>query len=287
MAHSAAKINAYARKLDQLRREAVAIPNDVRVAINNLTELHRVRIKDMIEQRIRAGEIPTGEFIPLQAQINVEINAMLDEARGLLNAEQEAVYRLATQKTRELAMEAGAGFYAPSVEQLLVAQKFGADLITNLSAETMQKVNGVLSKTALGGATPYDAMKEIDGVLGIKGAGGVSWRAETIVRTEVHRIYSVALDAQFEGFLQTGVDRTKVKKKWVSGPYRKGRREDHQAMDGKAVAYDDPFMLPNGNLLMFPGDPAGPAEEVINCGCTWVLVPESIEEAVLSRIENL
>jgi len=287
MPHSAAKINAYTRKLDELRREAVALPNEVRLAINAVTEQSRQRIKDMIDLRIQDGKLDTAEYLPLQKQIEAEVNSMIEKSRELLNSEQAQAFELATSKARAIALEAGGAFYAAPIAQLSVAQKFGADLITKLSAEAMSNINSVLSRAALGGLQPYEAMKQVDSILGVKGASGVSWRAETIVRTEVHRIYSVALDAQFESFLQSGVNRKKVKKRWVSGPFRKGRREDHQKIDGKEVSYDEPFKTPMGNLLMFPGDPGGPAEDVINCGCTWVLVPESIEDAVLDAIENL
>lgn len=287
MPHSASKINAYTKKIDELRRAAVKIPDSVRLSINAVTEKHRIAIKDIIERRIVDKNIATGEYLPMQAQIQAEVNSMIDEAKRVLSGAQEEAFQLATQKGRELALEAGGTFFSPSTAQLSVAQSFSADLITNLAADTMKEVNSVLSRAALGGIQPYDAMKQVDGILGVKGAGGVSWRAETIVRTEVHRIYSVALDAQFESFLQSGVDRKKVKKVWKSGPFRPGRREEHQEMDGVEVPYDEPFKMPSGNLLMYPGDPAGPAEDVINCGCTYVLAPDSIEDAVLSAIEAL
>lgn len=287
MPHSASKINAYAKKIDELRRAAVKLPDSTRLAVNAVTEKHRLAIKDIIERRIVDKNIATAEYLPMQAQIQAEVNSMIDEAKRVLSDAQGEAFQLATQKGRELALEAGGTFFSPSSAQLSVAQSFSADLITNLAADTMKEVNSVLSRAALGGVQPYDAMKQIDSIIGIKGAGGVSWRAETIVRTEVGRIYSVALDAQFESFLQSGVDRKKVLKKWVSGPNRPGRREDHQEMDGETVPYDEPFKMPSGNLLMYPGDPAGPPDDVINCGCTFVLVPESIEDAVLSALEAL
>lgn len=287
MPHSAKKINTYAKKIDELKNAAVKLPNETRLAINAATETHRIKIKDLIERRIVDGQIATGETISLQEAIRTEVNAMIADAKAVLAEEQAAAFELATTKAREIALEAGGTFFAPSSNLLVVTQHFSADLITGLADEAMRQVNGILSKTALGALNPYEAMKEVDAVIGVKGGMGVSYKAESIVRTEVHRIYSAALDAQFESFLQTGVDRKKVKKRWVSGPYRTGRREDHQEMNGVEVPYDEPFKMPSGNLLMFPGDSGGPPEDVINCGCTWILAPESIEEAVLDAIEVL
>jgi len=287
MNHSAKKVNAYVRKIEALKREALALRMEVRIAINNSTELHRLAIEDMIERRIRDGVIETAEYLPLQTQIQAEITAMIADAQKILAEQQEAAFMTATNKARELVLEAGGTFFSPSTNQLVIAQKFSADLVTGLTADALKQVNSILSATALGGFTPYDAMKKMDEAIGIRGASGVSYKSETIVRTEVHRIYSVALDAQFESFLQSGVDRQKVKKRWVSGPDGPGRRVDHQDMDGEEVEYDQPFIMPSGNLLMFPGDPGGAAEDVINCGCGWVLSADSIEDAVLSAIETL
>ncbi len=46
-------------------------------------------------------------------------------------------------------------------------------------------------------------------------------------------------------------------------------REDHAEADGQEVGMDEPFDV-GGEQLMYPGDPAGSAGNVINCRCTVI-----------------
>lgn len=48
-------------------------------------------------------------------------------------------------------------------------------------------------------------------------------------------------------------------------------RETHREADGQRVPLESPFSV-GGFDLRFPGDPTGPAQEVINCRCTLLLV---------------
>ena len=50
-------------------------------------------------------------------------------------------------------------------------------------------------------------------------------------------------------------------------------RETHAAAEKQTVGIDEPFIV-GGAELMFPGDPAGPPEEVINCHCVQIAVLE-------------
>lgn len=43
----------------------------------------------------------------------------------------------------------------------------------------------------------------------------------------------------------------------------------------------EPFKLYEGRIkLMYPRDPSGPPGETINCGCSWIIVPESLVAAM-------
>ena len=44
-------------------------------------------------------------------------------------------------------------------------------------------------------------------------------------------------------------------------------RPSHQTADGQRVGLNETFDV-GGTALMYPGDPAGPPGEVINCRCT-------------------
>lgn len=83
--------------------------------------------------------------------------------------------------------------------------------------------------------------------------------AVRIARTEGHRIQvQSGIDACYKA-AEKGAD---VVKQWDS-TLDKRTRPSHQRVDGEIRELDEPF----SNGLMFPGDPAGGAAEVVNCRC--------------------
>ena len=89
--------------------------------------------------------------------------------------------------------------------------------------------------------------------------GGALAYAMRIARTEGHRIQvQGAIDACYKA-KDIGAD---VVKQWDSTLDSKTRKS-HQDVDGEIRELDEAF----SNGLMFPGDPAGGAAEVVNCRC--------------------
>lgn len=89
-----------------------------------------------------------------------------------------------------------------------------------------------------------------------------------IARTETTRVQNSAkMDIGAEG-QRLGFD---MWKRWVATTDSRVR-EDHLAMNGVEVPQDSPFIMPNGDRLMFPGDISlgASAESVINCRCTII-----------------
>lgn len=83
--------------------------------------------------------------------------------------------------------------------------------------------------------------------------------AVRIARTEGHRIQNQStMDTCYKA-KEKGAD---VVKQWDS-TLDKRTRKSHQKVDGEIRELDEPF----SNGLMFPGDPAGGAAEVVNCRC--------------------
>jgi len=84
-------------------------------------------------------------------------------------------------------------------------------------------------------------------------------RAKVIARTET---MSSVNTGEFEVYKGEGV----TKKEFLATMDDR-TRDSHAKADGQIVAIDEPFDV-GGEKIMYPGDPAGSAECVINCRCT-------------------
>jgi len=84
-------------------------------------------------------------------------------------------------------------------------------------------------------------------------------RAAMIARTETHGAANYGAQ---EAAKETGL---RLKKEWVAAADER-TRQDHVDADGELVDETAPFIV-GGEELMFPGDPAGSAAQVVNCRC--------------------
>jgi hypothetical protein len=84
-------------------------------------------------------------------------------------------------------------------------------------------------------------------------------RGALIARTETHGAANFGANA---AAIETGLD---LRKEWVAAGDERTRL-DHAQADGQIVGMNDAFDV-GGSALMYPGDPSGPADQVINCRC--------------------
>lgn len=91
------------------------------------------------------------------------------------------------------------------------------------------------------------------------------WKAQRLARTEAHTASSVGME---EAVRSTGLQ---VDREWLAAEDNR-TRESHALADGQIRAVDEPFQV-GGVSMMFPGDPDGPAKEVVNCRCTLLYHP--------------
>jgi uncharacterized protein with gpF-like domain len=94
-----------------------------------------------------------------------------------------------------------------------------------------------------------------------------------IARTEAIGAYNAGTFAGFVSYAsQLGGSWEKV---WLATHDHRTRRTHARetGADGQRVGLLDPFKVGDG-LLMFPGDPTGPPEEVIQCRCSILLAQE-------------
>lgn len=163
-------------------------------------------------------------------------------------------YRLALPGRR---LKQAANGYDP--DTYLQSKAFGAH-IAKINATTRERVATKLA-AAVADDSPLD---EIERALAsvLKSVE----RAVVVARTEV---LGALNDAAVAGYSAAGAQF----KEWVTSrdPFV---RDAHAEVDGQQVPIDDPFVLDSPSEgeaeMMYPGDPDGPADLVINCRCISV-----------------
>jgi len=98
----------------------------------------------------------------------------------------------------------------------------------------------------------------------IRSDPGIQSRAMTIARTETNTVVSGATNF---GYMQAG-----IKKKWLASIDERTRESHIQLDAADPVAADASWITITGAEMRYPGDPNGPAEEVVNCRCALIPV---------------
>lgn len=100
----------------------------------------------------------------------------------------------------------------------------------------------------------------------------LKYRSETIARTEALRALHAGQHALFNRYVNTGLLRSdQVRRTWHNSGDSKVRDAHWQviAQNPDGVALNEPFKTPLGPL-MYPGDPDGLPENIINCRCVAI-----------------
>jgi hypothetical protein len=144
--------------------------------------------------------------------------------------------------------------------------------LTNLSAEYFtrtlrdRRFDGLVRR-AIDDGKPL-SITDIDRITQRYAERALRHRADVIARTESLNALRAGRDEGVRQAIEQGAASEAVKEWSASGDDRV--REMHAEMDGVQVGIDEPFEMPNGDLMMYAGDSslgAGP-ENVISCRCT-------------------
>jgi uncharacterized protein with gpF-like domain len=105
-------------------------------------------------------------------------------------------------------------------------------------------------------------------------------QAIRLIRTEGTNIANYATMQSAQSIFPA----SQLKKEWIAS-FDDRTRDAHAQADGQIVMQSDPFLV-GGEHLLYPGDPAGSSENVINCRCS--VAPFPVENAEADGIiENI
>ena len=167
-------------------------------------------------------------------------------------------------------------FNLASPEELAALQTRGAAARQDALEERAGRVFSYMSETTVegvyatieNGIDEGKTVKEISDDLRAKFSDikEIGSRAMTIARTEVLTAVSLGQAAAMKDAAKVVPD---LQKMWISANDDRVR-DSHEMLHGDIVPHGKEF----DNGLQFPRDPSGPPEEVINCRCTWIMLPK-------------
>lgn len=141
--------------------------------------------------------------------------------------------------------------------------------LVNIPNEVYSEIIGEVERGIRQGTSIPDIASSIDQRL--LDAGSARWtsRATMIARTET---IGASNGGAFAAAIRRAQDEGELfpEKVWIATLDRR-TRPAHQVADAQRVALLDPFQV-GGAGLQFPGDPSGPAAQVINCRCSTLYV---------------
>lgn len=220
---------------------------------STLTRLEgNARSKRVVEGRARADEVFDPGFWTAQT---------VTEAQTLFEALQTAAFvRLSERFGVSFDLEAE---YARTFIEARANQLAG-----QVTQTTYDAIKGQLSEGVAAGEDIPSIASRVRSVF----ADATATRATTIARTEVIGGFGAATRAAITGLPASVVAGVQ----WIST--RDGRtRDSHAAADGQIVSVAAPFQI-GGASMLYPGDPAGPSGEVVNCRCALAaLTPDEFE----------
>jgi SPP1 gp7 family putative phage head morphogenesis protein len=137
-------------------------------------------------------------------------------------------------------------------------REYGTQKIKQITETTREDIAAIVQAGIKEGKSEREIGKLIRAIATTKSAS----RAQTIARTETHAASQASANASAQA---TGIEMQRV---WVASNGER-TRDTHRAADGQMVGMNDKFTV-GGSELRYPGDPNGPAAEVINCRCAVV-----------------
>jgi len=196
-------------------------------------------------------------FTPPDEDEVVDSDRLSDEMRESSSEAQRQASRdvAAALEAEGISFDVDAVFTDELLEAIGARATFAAD------QELRQVYRDVIANAAEEGWSVSRAADEI--VQRVEGLA--AFRAQALARTDLN---GLANGGSVHVAQQTVAREETVYKTWLATD-DEVTRDSHVDADGQSVPVNEPFHV-GGVALRYPGDPFGPAEEVMNCRCTII-----------------
>ena len=268
------QLRRYRAKIKELLNSSSHLDIDTVNRVQGTVEYFRDQVHKAIRQLKKTEALTRAEVDALKLSIGENLATMRTNLNTIMGTaavdSQNLGFHLTTDPldALDLGVKPIVGL---TPEMAYITTQYSADLIQGVSEDVRGRINGQLERSLMGELTPYQAMQQVDEVLGVGKRTGVSYRAERIIRTEMTRAHSMGARV---GLSRLGEqlekdERKYLMKEWISAQQIGRTRPAHLAAHGQRVPYDKPFIV-GGEELDFPGDPKGSPGNTINCLCRMV-----------------
>ncbi len=132
-----------------------------------------------------------------------------------------------------------------------------------------RQINQTITRGLIRGDSYRDMARELRGTM----ESNLNRNALRIVRTEAHKVQSIAQQDSYDYAESLGI---KGKKVWVASLDSR-TRDDHAMMDGVEADEDGIFTFPDGVTTEGPGLSGEPHQD-INCRCTTIFIIDDMPE---------
>lgn len=224
--------------------------------ISGIVDDTRQGIRNFLQEGLDRGDNPRKMALDIIGRIDPKTGRRVGGLIGLTEA-QEGFVRNATRELSSLSV---------------------ADLKNYLTRKTRDRRFDRYVTKAIKDGVPIPADVQAK-MIGRMKDSLLKFRGETIGRTEaMTSLHKGRYQSFMQAYTSGEVTAEEIKRTWrTAGDDRV--RETHEEMDGQETTLFEPYNLPGGGTIMFPGDPSADASEVINCRCD-----EEIRIDFLSRL---
>lgn len=225
----------------------------------------QLAVNDCLRDGVRKPE----ELFPLEE----EVNRFREEYEGFFRSVVDAAARRALldlglilpepEKAAGPEIEGVWDLDSPEVQAFIREKVFR--FARKVNETTLEQLRAELLEGEAAGEGIPQLMDRVAKIFGY----AKDFRSERIARTEV---VGASNGGAFRAYQQNGVK----KKAWLAAIDERTRAthlEAHGRYAENPIPMDEPFEV-GGAKLMYPGDPAGPPEEIINCRCTILPIVE-------------